>query len=172
MATPVATGLLLCASADRRSATPVARRTPRPSARSVFGTRRDVRPGRFLTRPAPSPAPACQRARPRSLGQPRHGRCGFRRFTRPIWPPVPRSGVAPLRSPQSLPYVRLPVKGSGTVSLRSAFPRKGRTKELSPVSRETLQAASIQLREPHQFTTPPLLCQVGCRGSLFAPRIA
>jgi hypothetical protein len=68
--------------------------------------------------PHPSAAPACQRAAPRSPGQPRHGRCGSCRFTRPIWPPVPRSGVAPLRSPQSLPYVRPPVKGPGTVSLR------------------------------------------------------
>src|SRR5215204_1933905 len=29
-----------------------------------------------------------------------------------------------------------------------------------------------QLREPHQFTTTSLLCQVGCVGSPFAPRLA
>ena len=116
----------VCESESSVSQTPSRKRSPGPrtlrSLRLRHPTRWHHDPSPQARSPHPSAAPACQRARPRSLGQPWHGRCGYCRFTRPIWPPVPRSGVAPLRSPQSLPYVRPPVKGSGTVSLRSAFP--------------------------------------------------
>jgi hypothetical protein len=72
----------------------------------------------------PSAAPACQRAAPRDVATSarllRH-----RRFTRSIRPPVPQSGVAPHRSPQSLPCLPSPCQGSGPGPLRSAFPSEG-----------------------------------------------
>jgi hypothetical protein len=73
--------------------------------------------------PQPSAAPACQGAAPRdataSARLLRH--C---RFTRSIRPPVPRSGVAPHRSPQSLPWLPPPCQGSRARSLRPAVPSK------------------------------------------------
>ena len=67
--------------------------------------------------PQPSAAPACQGAAPRdataSARLLRH-----RRFTRSIRPPVPRSGVAPHRSPQSLPKPYSLVKGDMRTVLR------------------------------------------------------
>jgi hypothetical protein len=143
------------------------------SARSVFGTRRHGRSGGVMTTPPahPSAAPACQRAPPRSPGQPRHGRCGLRRFTRPFRPPVPRSGVAPLRSPQSLPYVPPPVKGRARC--HCARHSLGRDATMNCLRSPARRSPRIHhLREPHQFTTPSLLCQVGCRGALFALRLA
>ena len=68
---------------------------------------------------------------------------------RPIRPRCQLVKVPPLfRSPQSLLYVRSHCQGLGTVSLYSAFPRKGRVKELSPVSQEALQTAPINFGNP------------------------
>jgi hypothetical protein len=119
----------------------------------------------------PSPAPACQRARPRSPGQPRYGRCGSCRFTRPIWPPVPRSGVAPLRSPQSLPYLRPHVKGWVSIIAHCIPSEATRQGTVSGLPRDAPHRIH-QLREPHQFTTSSLLCQVGRHGARRATRLA
>jgi hypothetical protein len=117
MATRVLADLLLLGESNPGHSPrqpPVRRRAGMPPIRSLRLRHttpwHTILPGRTL--PQPPAAPACQRARSRSPGKPRHGRCGLHRFTRPIRPPVPRSGVAPLRSPQSLPYVRPRVKGS------------------------------------------------------------
>jgi hypothetical protein len=68
---------------------------------------------------------------------------------RPIRPRCQLVKVPPLfRSPQSLLYVRSLCQGLGTVSLYSAFPRKGRVKELSPVSQEALHTAPINFGNP------------------------
>jgi len=61
-----------------------------------------------------------------------HGRCGYRRFTRSNWPPVPRSGVAPLRSPQSLPRPRHPVKGHHRMSRLGSGPARSLQAQNSP----------------------------------------
>ena len=105
-------GIAVCESQMVASPSRFPRTTRQPSARSVFGTRRDGASGKSCQLPIPSVRCASlSTCSARSPGQPRYGRCGFRRFTRPIRPPVPRSGVAPLRSLQSLPYVRPLVKG-------------------------------------------------------------
>ena len=64
--------------------------------------------------------------------------------------PAARSTLGGRSSPEpAKPTLRpAPCQGLGTVSLRSAFPRKGRAKELSPVSRETLHTASINFGNP------------------------
>ena len=121
-----------------------------------------------VSRSPPSAAPACQRAAPREVTTSarllRH-----RRFTRSIRPPVPRSGVAPHRSPQSLPVSRHPVKARGQGHCVLPFPRRGRIGAAIPFSSGDAPCCAQQLWELHQCTTAPLLCQVGCRGPLFAP---
>jgi hypothetical protein len=91
-------------------------RAQAPSARSVFGTRPDVAFLQSLRLKRPHrPCASLSRCRPARSDSHRHGRCGSRRFTRSIRPPVPRSGVAPHRSLQSLPRPRHPVKGRESV---------------------------------------------------------
>ena len=68
--------------------------------------------------PHPSAAPACQRAAPLDVSEPAEPT-----LTRPIWPPVPRSGVAPLRSPQSLPYSPLSRVEAGIAFAHAPLPR-------------------------------------------------
>ncbi len=90
----------------------------------------------------------------------RHGRCGYRRFTRSIRPPVPRSGVAPLRSPQSLPVPAPPCQGPRVGGLGSA---PGRTQSRRPPGfTGTSQRARPSLKEPHVrvIPLPRILCQV------------
>jgi hypothetical protein len=127
---------------------------PHRSARSVFGTRHpgsDSLPSR-KDPPQPSAAPACQGAAPRdattSARLLRH--C---RFTRSIRPPVPRSGVAPHRSPQSLPCLPPPCQGPGTRSLRPAVPSETTRQESdSSFPGGDAPCRIQQLWEPHQFT--------------------
>jgi len=82
------------------------------------------------------------------------------------------SGVAPLRSPQSLPYVRPPVKGSTWCHcvLHSLGRDASKNYLRSPARRSKRHPPT--LRELHQCTASSLLCQVGCPGSLIASRLA
>ena len=119
----------------------------------------------------PPAAPACQRAAPRAVATAARPmrQC---RFTRSIRPPVPRSGVAPRRARKSYPASPHPVKGWAQGNRGSACPSQAtRTRTASGLPGDALHRID-QLREPHQFTTTPLLCQVRCPGSLFAPRLA
>ena len=148
--------------------------TPAPSARSVFGTRRDSpHRARRSRRPrAIRPLRQLVNVLPRAPWQPRRGRCGSAASPAPSGRPYHARGslLAEPANPTS-PRPTLSRVGHRVIGVLRV-PRKRRARELPPVSRETLYTASINCREPHQFTTTPLLCQVGCPGSLYAPRLA
>ena len=110
MATPHILACLLCASLSGRLvllSPGVPAHQPLAPSSAPDGQRR-AKPARFRSILPGTSLLMCNPARSDSH---QHGRCGYRRFTRSNWPPVPRSGVAPLRSPQSLPRPRHPVKG-------------------------------------------------------------
>ena len=158
-----ATGLLVRATTHRLAADP---KSPAGSAagaaRSVFGIRRP-RATTFVAAPS-SAMPACQGDPPFAptaypvLGELAHQSLLATRTA---------SGVAPyFRSPQSLPYPRLPVKG--LLSGRALRPRK--TDHAFPAGRSRGRRASItSIPQPDHSTTGHTLCQVVIIGPFPAP---
>jgi hypothetical protein len=168
--------LLLCASPMRPGPRPSPERD-RPVPRPLRSLRlRHPTEWPLRRRPHDTPSPSVRCASLSTCAAPLARTPAARPMRRPpLHPPLPaaRSTLGGRSSPEpAKPTVRpSPCQGSGTVSLRSALPRKGRDNEQlrSPARRSP---RIHHLREPHQFTTPSLLCQVGCRGALFALRLA
>jgi hypothetical protein len=147
MATRMATGMCCCVRVSTAVPPPLfpGGRADHPLAPSSAHDAMS-RTTRFRSRPI-RPRRQLVNVLPRAASQPRHGCCGVAASPVPTGRPFHVGGRS---SPEpAKPTVRSsPCQGFGTVPLRSAFPRQGRAKELSPVSRETLQAASTNVGNP------------------------
>ena len=163
----VLAGLLLWASRMRSWPQPGSRKSPHRastlrSLRLRHTTRCPAAPVPQRPAPHPSAAPACQRAAPRAVttsARPmRH---------LPLHPlhPAARSTLGGRSSPEPAKPTVAPATlsrvGHGAIAL--CVPSEGtRQRTVSGLPGDAPRRIH-QLREPHQFTTTPLLCQVGCR---------
>ena len=177
MATRVATGLLLlCASPMRPGPRPSPERdrpVPRPlrSLRLRHPTKWPLR-----RRPHDTPSPSVRCASLSTCTAPLARTAAARPMRRPpLHPPLPatRSMRGGRSSPEpAKPTVR-PSPCQGLARGHCALHSLGRDAIMNCLRSPARRSHGIhRLRELHQFTTPSLLCQVGCRESLFAPRLA
>ena len=147
---------------------------PAPSARSVFGTRRPGPRSRPLPRWLRSSRPLRQLVKvlPRAARQPRYGCRGTAASPAPSGRPFHfggRSSPEPAKlTPPPASLSRLGFGGHCVLP----FPRRDALEHRPRFPRGDAPCRIQQLWEPHQFTTSRLLCQVGCRGKLGAPRLA
>jgi hypothetical protein len=166
--------LLLCASPMRPGPRPSPERdrpVPRPlrSLRLRHPTKWPLR-----RRPHDTPSPSVRCASLSTCAAPLARTPAARPMRRPpLHPPLPaaRSTLGGRSSPEpAKPTVRpSPCQGSGTVSLRSALPRKGRDNELSPVSRETLTPHPLPSGTPSVYDTITTMSSRMSWGALRAP---